>query len=409
MLMQFGYEVKDGYVWTTNIVQNTSDWFGPYNILMAHKPSKKVNNSTTIPGSYTSRYVQTVTTSQLKYPSDCSLISNSKFDRYGGYKAVQNTISKQVATNIDFDDSTIDPYANYTCPSKNKNDDDNDNNKSEDWSPLLPRIELFANTKDPHNKVDLKLNFDLFSFPTSKADPMYTVWPALIKHFDNHDIRGPYCWNTDNNDDDEVEDHEYMMNHTASSSSFLRLRRHLGSDSGDSTTLDKKKKKTTDDSFIHGYSIPLRFDTRLDDNSWTMTKGCVDGLPCWHTGGGGGGVIPSDDSGGNDNPGTFVQFLLTYGIYILAVGLLISMIGNCQLCWKLRQHRRRQQHPEDPPNNYNNTNNDAPVSLDIGASNVEESLRERLLTGETQQESQQSQTQEENPAVNAPAVASSNR
>ena len=41
MLMQFGWEVSTGYVWESTIAQNTSDWLGPYNMLMAKKQHSK--------------------------------------------------------------------------------------------------------------------------------------------------------------------------------------------------------------------------------------------------------------------------------------------------------------------------------------------------------------------------------
>lgn len=162
---QFGFDVETGtYPWRTRIVQNTSDWIGPYNLILPQQNYQ-----------LTSRYVATIATDYLQPPINQTLTPSTLFDLYAGATAVHSTIRQQ--THLA---PTKDPYERQlqTC-------------SHGDIHPVLPRFTL------SHNK-NFAIDFPLLSLPTSK-DSLYKTWPAIQKHLPDFPVVGPYCFQGDPN------------------------------------------------------------------------------------------------------------------------------------------------------------------------------------------------------------------
>lgn len=150
--------------------------------------------------------------------------------------------------------------------------------------PVLPRLSL------SHSK-NMQLDFLLLSLPSSNSDPALTkAWPSLRKHLPDLGIVGPYCFQG-----------------------------NLGA-----------------------YAINASFNTQwgAKNNTWKLTPGCVQGLPCWPS-----EHPPKPHGGGHDGPSSNTSriwsFCQDYGIYILLVVCVISMTMNCQLSYQLQQEKRR--------------------------------------------------------------------
>jgi len=345
--LQFGWEVGTGYYWRNTVTQNTTDWLGPYNFVLGtkeHKYDNNVTNATTSFSSFVSRYVQTPATEYLHYPPNCQVTSQTLFDRYAGATAVKSSIAEQRIRNEiddndedddDDDSSSYDPYQNYTCPTnkKHKNKDD-DSIDTHSWSPLLPRVELFPPAaSDKDTTLHLKLDYDIFAFPPSKKDPLYKEWPALATHFEKNQVKGPYCWNVESST-------------TTSSSSSSTI--GVGS--------------ATDNDVLHGYSIPLSYDTRrTDNNDWVLFQSCHhdDNFPCWHDKHGN-DTIPVSPSSGNGGYNT--TLLLTYGCYFFGLVMIVSLVWNCQLSKQLKRAQQQQaggqqqERQRQPPAGYHDEN-----------------------------------------------------
>ena len=162
---QFGLDVETGtYPWRTRIVQNTSDWIGPCNLILPQQSYQ-----------FTSRYVATIATDYLQPPPNQTMTPSGLFDLYAGATAVHNTIRQQIHLA-----PTKDPYEQQfqTCGHG-------------DIHPVLPRFTL------SHSK-NFDIDFPILSWPSNK-DSLYKTWPAIQKHLPDFPVVGPYCFQGDPN------------------------------------------------------------------------------------------------------------------------------------------------------------------------------------------------------------------
>jgi hypothetical protein len=154
------------------VVQNTSDWLGPYPMVLPQHGSSTH-------AQLKSRYVTTVSTDYLQPPVNYTLTPPSLFDQYAGATAVHNSIAQQ--THLQ---TTDDPYKAQleTCAHG-------------DIHPILPRVELHKQHK---SSVGLDLDFLLLSLPEANdRNSLYKVWPAVQKHLPDFPVAGPYCFQGD--------------------------------------------------------------------------------------------------------------------------------------------------------------------------------------------------------------------
>lgn len=163
IFFQFGFEVEAGtYPWRTHIVQNTSDWIGPYNVILPQHNYQIV-----------SRYVTTIATDYLQPPINQTLVPASLFDPYAGATAVQTTIRRQRQLR-----PTEDPYEPQLG-----------NCDHGDIHPILPQF-----TISQHKNFGF--DFLLLSLPTPK-ESMYKTWLSVQKHLPEFPVVGPYCFQGD--------------------------------------------------------------------------------------------------------------------------------------------------------------------------------------------------------------------
>jgi hypothetical protein len=162
---QFGFEFEWGtYPWRSHVMQNTSDWLGPYNLVL---PQHSLYME--------SRYVTTIATDYLSAPPNQTIVEPNLFDQYAGATAVHYSIQQQVNLR-----PTQDPYHDHaeTCDHG-------------DIHPILPRLSL----QHSQQKV-LQFDFMLLSLPSSssKDHPLSKAWPTLQNHLPDMGISGPYCF-----------------------------------------------------------------------------------------------------------------------------------------------------------------------------------------------------------------------
>jgi len=282
----FGYQINTGFPWRTHIIQNTSTFLGPYNVVMAQKDASEKNKDNPQSLIFLSRVVHTAATEYVNHPPvGCSIVSAEHFDLYAGVAAVQNSIHQQVQTTSKDLTATkktttnADPYAKYLGNCDNGS-----------LQPVLPKFSIGQKKGEP---IEFSLSYPLLSIPESNKDPLYKVWPSLKKRLKDSAINGPYCF------DNEL------------------------------------KAYTMDVSFRSGNN-----DTQT---SWKFTKGCLAGLPCWSSSDGAtNSTIPGSNSSSSSIPDDFNKALLTYGCYFLLLAFLLSMLCNCLLSQKLKRTRRHQ-------------------------------------------------------------------
>jgi len=159
---QFGFEFEMGtYPWRSHLIQNTSDWFGPYNLVLPQH-SEEIE----------SRYVSTIGTDYLVSPIDQTIIDSQWFDLYAGSTAVHYSIQQQTQLT-----PTDDPYGDHlaTCDHG-------------DIHPVLPRLSFRQKEKT------LEVDFMLLSLPPTPKDPLAKAWLTLQSHLPDLRISGPYCF-----------------------------------------------------------------------------------------------------------------------------------------------------------------------------------------------------------------------
>lgn len=272
----FGFQLDSGIQpLRHHVTKTTSDWMGPYNVVMA-----KSTNTTTNTTVLTSRLVQTAGTEYLKPPLGFNLAPREKFELYSGLSAVQNSIQGQSNTS-----RIKNPYESYlgTCANG-------------DLEPLLPQFQVSYN----HNQsipmlVDFSLEYQILSIPSdSKKDPLNKLWPAFKKNLKAPNIHGPYCFGGN----------------------------------------------------LNTYSVDVSFPNTTAGN-WKFINGCLAGFPCWPDRGGNATIPDSPSSPSSDNHHD--ASLLTYGCYVLLGALVISLLCNFRMLWKLKIFRREQRDSEEAP------------------------------------------------------------
>lgn len=277
------------YPWRKVIMQNTSDWLGPYNLVL---PETNTTNKWRVSSIFESRYVATAATDYLKPPVNYTISSKSLFDQYAGATAVHATVARQATLK-----PGQDPYASSkeTCQT-------DDNNDGGDIRPILPRFRLQhslnVDKKGSSKKNDdfLQVDFAILSLSHKNDDSSLAhVWPAFQKHLPDFPVVGPYCFEGDKG---------------------------------------------------RAFALNISFDSTRGDNNntWKWTAGCVDELPCWpqdnHNDS---PVQPHGDGGGShSSPSTVLwKAVQTYGVYILLVALVVSLTLNCQYSYQLQQIQDR--------------------------------------------------------------------
>lgn len=290
----FGIQVNTGFAWKGHIRQNTSDWLGPYNVIMAKdsiQPAGTSNSKEDYDSFYSSRLVQTATTGYLQAPPQCSIVTSKHFDLYAGLGAVQNSIRVQKG-DVQLPSNTsnpYDPYATYSGTCSNG-----------DLQPILPAFHIATKKISKDNKkeqdkktIEFSLNYPILSIPESnKKDPLYKFWPTLQKRLKTSNmIHGPYCFE------------------------------------------NELKAYTMDASFHSG-------NASASGVSWKFSIGCLDGLPCWPSDGNSGNSSAAIPNSSSSWPADSNTSLLTYAFYVLLLSFFLSMTCNVQLLRKLKQSRR---------------------------------------------------------------------
>jgi hypothetical protein len=335
---QFGFQLRTGIAFKTYTMVNTSDWLGPYNLVMAPMSKKEfgdefvnqtnTSNSTDVANGSTvrkhlqkfvSRYVTTPASSQIQFPPDATIFQPETFDRMAGMTAINQTIHMQQALH-----SQQDPYAAFreTCV------------KGDIPAAILPRIELGMMTIDDddtprakHHLLSvedestttkteiamLRVDFSILSLPDPKSK-LYKLWPSLKKHLGSQfPLEGPYCYGNDPR---------------------------------------------------RAYAIQLAYDSAFDganNQKWKAIKGCLPDLPCWSDEG---PFIPYD----NGSSGKYVldpTGVTALVCYLLGFLLIISLVFNCQLSNQLKHIQDQQQEDREgqygPQHTYTATPSGRPI------------------------------------------------
>ncbi|KAG7370835.1 hypothetical protein IV203_019405 [Nitzschia inconspicua] len=330
---QFGFQLRTGIAYKTYTLMNTSDWLGPYNLVMAPLSRKEeyrheendameasiITSDTTEPSparkvlhKFVSRYVSTPASSQIQFPPDATILQPEIFDRMAGVTAINETIHMQQSLK-----PRQDPYADYreTCV------------KGDIPAGILPRIQLgmlTTTTTDDSPVIAsdftniqtdiamLRVDFSMLSVPDPKSK-LYKLWPSLKKHLGSEfPLQGPYCYGNDPR---------------------------------------------------RAYAIQLAYDSAFDgakNQSWQVIKGCLSDLPCWSDDG---PVVPYD----NDASGKYVldpTGLTTLVCYVLGFLLMVSLVFNCQLSNQLKHMQDQHGEVDDgygPRHTYTATASGRPV------------------------------------------------
>jgi hypothetical protein len=383
---QFGFQLRTGIAFKTYTFMNTSDWLGPYNLVMAPLPRSenlevirvaalgeaKATTTTTTAATtentfgsssvakkylqkFVSRYVITPSSSQLQYPPEATVLQPETFDRIVGMTAINQTIHVQQSLR-----PREDPYALYreTCvkgdipagilpriqlgmltTTTTITDDDDDD---------IPRMAIshdllslpsstFRNVSSSSTTTEiamLRVDFSLLSLPDPKSK-LYNLWPTLQQHLGaTFPLEGPYCYGN-----------------------------------------DPKR----------AYAMQLAYDSAFDgtaNQTWKAVKGCLPDLPCWSDDG---PAIPYD----NGSTGQHILADLT-GVtalvgYFLGFLLLISLGFNMQLSNQLKRIQQQQHQQQDNPRHHNTYNHTAtPSGRHVPQQQVFEAfhdLEEPLLSG----------------------------
>ena len=181
--MYFGARIDVGFPFNKHRAQDTGDWIGPMNLVMAQDEVNADGRGNTV-DSYVSRYVQTPSTEFIRMPKNCTLLREEDFRKIAGSEAVKQTAAGQYDPNREGDD----PYEKYknTC-------------KNGDVKPLLPLFKFdFVQDEDTKEEnVEVKLEFKLMSMPRKK-DFMYEIFPKIQNRVNKANLgfhlSGPYCY-----------------------------------------------------------------------------------------------------------------------------------------------------------------------------------------------------------------------
>jgi hypothetical protein len=181
--MYFGAKIDVGFPFNKHRSQDTGNWVGPMNVIMAQKDIDSGSEADVV-DSYVSRFVETPLTEFIQMPKNCSLLREEDFNKIAGAEAVRQTAKGQ----YDSSGKDSDPYEKYlnTC-------------KHGDVKPLLPLFQFdFVQDKDTKEEsVEVKLDYKLMSTPRKK-DYMYNIFPEIKNKVNalglGFHISGPYCY-----------------------------------------------------------------------------------------------------------------------------------------------------------------------------------------------------------------------
>jgi hypothetical protein len=181
--MYFGAKIDVGFPFNKHRSQDTGNWVGPMNVIMAQKDIDSESEADVV-DSYVSRFVETPLTEFIQMPKNCSLLREEDFNKIAGAEAVRQTAKGQ----YDSSGKDSDPYEKYmnTC-------------KHGDVKPLLPLFQFdFVQDKDTKEEsVEVKLDYKLMSMPRKK-DYMYNIFPEIKNKVNalglGFHISGPYCY-----------------------------------------------------------------------------------------------------------------------------------------------------------------------------------------------------------------------
>lgn len=217
VFFQFGFRLRTGIVKKTYHEVHTSDWVGPYQMMMAPIPKHHHLETNLTKGHdekdvYVSRYVTTPWTDvELQRPkSGIFNLDASILEDVVGLKAINETILHHqkdwgVPSRSSSSSSSgllverglrgngveglanDDPYAKYsrTCAHGN-------------LRPILPKLVVVRTTKaqsgdkPPEHTFSMKLDYSMLSLPEKDTDDLYKLWPSMKSHLGGKfPLRGP--------------------------------------------------------------------------------------------------------------------------------------------------------------------------------------------------------------------------
>ncbi len=218
VFFQFGFRLRTGIVKKTYHEVHTSDWVGPYNIVMSQIPKHHTleTNDTLAKGHdekdvYVSRYVTTPwTDAELQRPkSGIFNLDAGILENVVGLKAINETIlhhqkdwgvpsrSSSSSTSVSIDRKLRgnnlealagdDPYAKYSRSCAHG-----------DLKPILPKLVVVKSNKAQQGDepvkptFSMKLDYSMLSLPEKDTDGLYKLWPTMKSHLGGHfPLRGP--------------------------------------------------------------------------------------------------------------------------------------------------------------------------------------------------------------------------
>lgn len=214
LFFQFGFRLRTGIVKKTYHEVHTSDWVGPYQMMMAPIPKHHHLENNLTKGHdekdvYVSRYVTTPWTDiELQRPkSGIFNFDASILEDVVGLKAINETIlhhqkdwgvpSRSSSSGLFVERglrgngveglANDDPYAKYsrTCAHG-------------ELRPILPKLVVVRTTKaqsgdkPPEHTFSMKLDYSMLSLPEKDTDDLYKLWPSMKSHLGGKfPLRGP--------------------------------------------------------------------------------------------------------------------------------------------------------------------------------------------------------------------------
>jgi hypothetical protein len=277
---------------------NTSDWIGPFSVVLAQNSTVANDTSNSLVDQFVSRYVNTISTPFLQMSPNCTLFGQLDFDRLAGRKAVNTTIHKQTQLG----GGGKDPYASYQEDCHNGN-----------VEPILPHFK-FGFTNSTPEKLQIQLDYKIMTVP-NKKDPVYKLMPSLQKRFNHKNsafhISGPYCYGDDPN---------------------------------------------------RGYTFDISFNSARPSQDISLTKGCIQGLPCLPPAAAIGDtqhiIVYNQTQAGIVDVVDVTKAFLIFGCYSFLIALIVSLTCNYQLSGKLKRLQREPAAPRTLPaqSTVNNSN-----------------------------------------------------
>jgi len=245
--MYFGAKIDVGFPFNKHRAQDTGNWIGPMNIIMAQDDINADVDSNVV-DRYVSRFVETPSTEFIQMPKNCTLLREEDFKKIAGADAVRETAKGQYDPSGNGDNDPYEKYLN-TCANG-------------DVKPLLPLFQFdFVQDKDTKEEsVEVKLDYKLMSMP-HKKDYMYDIFPKIQSRVNNmgfgFHISGPYCYGTSTL-------HIITRWTSLQLLSTLSMSTHVFNSAGN----DPKR----------GYSFDMDIDTRHPKKMLKLEHACIEGM-----------------------------------------------------------------------------------------------------------------------------------